>query len=116
MPNFTEGDYLSDLLLAEVLPAWSRQAITLAAAAAADVPAGTVLTDAGAVPAATATASAAAVLIEKIKTGDTVAQVIARGAVVNKDKLLWVSGATAAQIAAGLDALSALGIVPKAVL
>jgi hypothetical protein len=116
MSNFTEGDTLSDLLLAEVLPAWSRQTITLAAAAAADVPVGTALTIAGAVPAASATATAAAVLIQPIKTGDTVALVVARGAVVNKDKLIWVSGATAAQITAGLNALSALGIVPRAVL
>jgi hypothetical protein len=116
MPNFTEGDYLSDLLLAEVLPVWSRQTITLASAAAADIPLGTVLTSAGAVPAASATATAAAVLIEPIKTGDTVAQVVARGAVVNKDKLIWVSGATAAQITTGLNALTTLGIVPRVVL
>ncbi|MDR1424293.1 MAG: head decoration protein [Azoarcus sp.] len=112
----TKPPVLSDLLLAEVLPAWSRQTITLASAASAAVPVGSVLTAAGVAPAANATATSAAVLIEPLKVGDTQALVVARGAVVDPARLVWAASASDAQIATGLAALAALGIVPKTVI
>jgi hypothetical protein len=104
---------LSDLLFAEVLPAWTRDRVTLAAAAVANIPVGTVLTAAGAALAAAGTANAAAVLIEPIKTGDTDALVVRRGAVVNAEALIWPTAATGAQIATGVAARAAAGLVPK---
>ncbi|MDR1063243.1 MAG: head decoration protein [Azoarcus sp.] len=112
----TQSPVLSDLLLAEVLPVWSRQRVALAAAATAEAPVGTVVTSAGAAVSASGTANAAAVLIERIETGDTEALAVARGAVVDRDLLIWPAAATDAQIATGIAALAAAGVVPRAVL
>lgn len=104
---------LSDLLLNEVLPAWSREALTLAAPAAAEVPVGTVLDASGAALTASTTANAAAVLIAPVHTGDLTAVTVRRGAVVARDRLLWPAGANDGQIATGLTTLAACGIVPR---
>jgi hypothetical protein len=116
----TENSTLSDLLLAEVLPAWTRQSVTLTAQTAA-LPLGAVLssgTNGAYAPVAfgTGAAAASAVLLEAAPAGATQAVVAARGAVVNAAALVWPSGATDDNKAAGLAALTALGIVPRAVL
>ncbi|MDR3322821.1 MAG: head decoration protein [Zoogloeaceae bacterium] len=83
---YVEGNTLGDLLSAEVLPAWSRDTVTLDERDA-DLPLGTVLQAGadGAVPWATGT-DAIGVLAEAVPAGAAGVKVavIARGAVLNK--------------------------------
>jgi hypothetical protein len=115
----TENPYLSDLLLAEVLPAWTRQTVTLTAPATA-LPAGTVLSAAAGVYAPVAfgesAPAASAVLLETAPVGATKALVAARGAVVNAAALIFPAGASDPNKTAALAALAAVGIVPTTVL
>ena len=120
----TEKNTLGDVLLAEVLPAWTRQTGTLADQAGADVPVGTVLAKvagkyqpvnfAGNGGAEVAVAVLAEDKLDHNDDGDCV--VIARGAVVNATALVWPTGATSPNKATGTAALEAVGILARTAL
>lgn len=117
MATFTLPKQLSDLLLIEVAPGWTKQRGTLLAGT--DYPAGTVLSLADGkyqrlVPdAADGTEVATAVLTERVDAtaADKPCVVIARGAVLALDELVWPAGITAPDITLALAALNAIGIV-----
>jgi hypothetical protein len=113
MITFVEKDYLSDLILAEVLPAWSRETATFTAQAS-DLAPGTVLSlQSGALaPVVAAGTGAAYVLLETLPAGATQAVVLGRGAVVNSAKLILNASSTDAQKLTTLANLKAAGIVP----
>ena len=109
---------LGDLLLAEVLPGWTKGAGTLLAGTSYKL--GTVLARvsgkyqaldlAGTGPAK----KAVAVLGEDVDATDADVDsgvIIKRGAVVALDALVWPEGATEAQQATAIDELDSLGIV-----
>ncbi|MCL2076061.1 MAG: head decoration protein [Betaproteobacteria bacterium] len=112
----TKKPVLSDLLLKEIDHQWSRESVPIAAHTPT-YPIGTVLARTGgnyAPVTAAATALADAVLIEESPGGETKpGVVIARGAIVARDRLVWPDGATNTEIAAGEAALIALGIVVR---
>lgn len=120
----TETNTLGDVLLAEVLPAWTRQISTLADLAGVDVPVGTVLAKvtgkyypvdfAGSAGAEVAVAVLAEDKLAHNDDGDAV--VIARGAVVNATGLVWPAGATSPNKATGTAALEAVGILVRTAL
>lgn len=120
----TEKNTLGDVLLAEVLPAWTRQTGTLADQAGVDVPVGTVLAKVtGKYQPVNFGGSggaevAVAVLAESklAHNDDGPAVVIARGAVVNAAGLVWPAGATSPNKATGTAALEAAGIVVRTAL
>lgn len=119
-----EKNTLGDVLLAEVLPAWTRQTVTLADMAGVDVPVGTVLAkvtgkyypiDFG----GTAGAEVAVAVLAEDKLAhndDGDAVIVARGAVVNAAGLVWPAGATSPNKATGTAALEAVGILARTVL
>ena len=120
----TEKNTLGDVLLAEVLPAWTRETATLADMAGVDVPVGTVLAlvaskyrpvnFAGTAGAEIAVAVLAEDHLAHDDDGDCV--VIARGAVVNSAGLVWPAGATTPNKTTGTAALKAVGILARAAL
>lgn len=120
MATFTLPKQLSDLLLIEVAPGWTKQRGTLLAGA--DYPAGTVLSRVEGkyqrlVPDATdGTEVAVAVLTDRIDAtvADKPCLVIARGAVVAVDELVWPASMTEPDRTRALAALNALGIVTHA--
>ncbi len=117
----TEGNTLGDLLMIEVHRGWTRQVGTITAA---DLPLGTVLAKvAGKYQQIDFAGSGgaevvAAVLAEDVAAaaGDLPGVVIARGAIINSNALVWPAGATDPQKAGALAELEALGIVPVAAL
>jgi hypothetical protein len=117
MPERIEGDYLSDLILAEVLPAWSRDVVTITAQEG-DLAVGTVLSiQSGAyAPVVAAGTGACAVLLDPLPAGGTSAVALTHGAVVNVAKLVLNGSSTDAQKKTTLSNLVAAGIVPRAVL
>lgn len=122
----TERNYLSDLLLACVLAAWSIQSETLKNQAGADAKLGTVLGKNTATgkweplnPAANdGTEIAGAVLLEDriAVAADTRVPLLRRGGVISAGKVIWPAGITAAQKASAIAKLDERGIVIQAVL
>lgn len=120
MATFTLPKQLSDLLLVEVAPGWTKQRGTLRAGA--DCPLGTVLswTEGNYQPllpgATDGTETAAAVLAERVDAtaADQPCVVIARGAVLAIDELVWPAGIAETDKTQALAALNALGIVTHA--
>ena len=122
----TERNYLSDLLLACVMAAWSIQSETLKSLAGADASQGTVLGKNTATskweplnPAANdGTEIAGAVLLEDriAVAADTRVPLLRRGGVISAGKVIWPAGITAAQKASAISQLDGRGIVIKAVL
>lgn len=117
MPTtYTQPSTLGDLLLHEVLPPWSRQKGTLTGGNRAM---GTVLAKVSGkyqilAPGGTgAEKIAVAVLAESVdaSAADKPAVVIARGAVLAADALVWPAGITDPQKATALAELDALGLV-----
>lgn len=122
MSTFPLPRQLSDLLLVEVAPGWTKQKGILLAGT--NYPLGTVLslvagkyqrltldgTDGAEVP--------AAVLAERVDAtaGDKPGVVIARGAVLARDELVWPPGTDETQKTTALDTLNTLGIVVRAAL
>lgn len=121
MTTYTEPKYLSDVLIVEVAPNWTKQNGLLAATTIALV-IGTVLSkDANGIyqpidfAATDGTEDAVAVLATHadINTSQQKIVLIARGATVAKNELVFPEGATEPQIAAALAQLEALGIVAQ---
>ncbi len=121
MTTYTEPKYLSDVLIVEVAPNWTKQNGLLAATTIALV-IGTVLSkDASGIyqpidfAATDGTEDAVAVLATHadINTSQQKIVLIARGATVAKNELVFPEGATEPQIAAALTQLEALGIVAQ---
>lgn len=120
MATFTLPKQLSDLLLIEVAPGWTKQRGTLLAGA--DFPAGTVLSRVEgkyqrlAPDATDGTEVPVAVLTDRVDAtaADKPCLVIARGAVVAVDELVWPAGITEPDRTRALAALNALGIVAHA--
>lgn len=121
MTTYTEPKYLSDVLLVEVAQGWTKQNGLLAATTIALV-IGTVLSkDASGIyqpidfAATDGTEDAVAVLATHadINTSQQKIVLIARGATVAKNELVFPEGATEPQIAAALAQLEALGIVAQ---
>ena len=122
MPTYDAPQSLSDLLLIEVNPACSRDVALFAAGAVA--PRGSVLAlVSGKVqalnPGGTGDAKKShAVALDTVDAteGEAKGVVIARGAVLNLDALVWPAGITATQKATALAELEARGIVTRAVI
>jgi hypothetical protein len=122
MATFTLPKDLGDLLLVEVAPGWTKEKATLLAGA--DYPMGTVLTKLEgkyqAIDPAIedGTANACAVLAERVdaRAADATGVVLARGAVVQINELIWPDALTEPQKTAALDQLNAVGIVARSVL
>lgn len=122
MATYTPPKKLGDLLLVEVAPGWTKDQGTLLAGT--DYPLGQVLAKVAGKyqvldPAGGAAANeAVAVLGEHVDAtaGDKPGVLIARGAVVDLNELVWPAGITAPQKTIALDELVALGIVARAAL
>lgn len=122
MAIFIQPKDLGDLLLVEVAPGWTKQKATLLGGA--NYAFGQVLAKVAGkyqvldLAATGAAKKAAAVLGEQIgaTAGDTPGVVIARGAVVAINELVWPEGITEAQKTTALDELNALGVVARAAL
>lgn len=121
MTTYTEPKYLSDVLLVEVAQGWTKQNVVISATAVA-LAIGVVLgkTEAGIfqpinLAATDGTQKAVAVLAAPvaISTDTQKTVVIARGATVAQNELVWPEGVTDEQIATGLSELEALGIVAQ---
>lgn len=121
MPTYTEPTVLSDVLLVEVKAGWTKQNVLLSATTVA-LGMGVVLAKLASgeyAPldlAGTGVAKkAAAVLISPAEISATAQKkvVIARGATVAKNNLIWPAGATDEQIKTALAELEALGIVAQ---
>ena len=119
MPTYDAPKPLSDLLLAEVHPGWSKDTAPFAAGAV--YPQGTVLALVSGKyqaldPAGTGDAKKSrAVAAETVDAtaGDKPGVVIARGAVVEASSLVWPAGSTDAQKATATTELEARGIVVR---
>ncbi|KRP97478.1 hypothetical protein TX25_06120 [Pseudomonas lactis] len=122
MAIFIQPKDLGDLLLVEVAPGWTKQKATLLGGA--NYAFGQVLAKVAGkyqvldLAATGAAKKAAAVLGEQIgaTAGDTPGVVIARGAVVAINELVWPEGITEPQKTTALDELNALGVVARAAL
>ena len=121
MNTYTEPKHLSDVLLVEVAQGWTKQNALLAATTVA-LSIGTVLSkDATGIyqpidfAAVDGTEDAVAVLATNadISTGQQKTVVIARGATVAKNQLVFPVGATEPQTATALAQLEVLGIVAQ---
>ena len=121
MTTYTEPKYLSDVLLVEAAQNWTKQNVVLSATAVA-LSIGVVLAKlangeytpidlAGTGAAKKAVAVLATEAKVSAATQKTV--VIARGATVAKNQLVFPAGATEAQITTALGELEALGIVAQ---
>lgn len=124
IPIFNEGRYISDVVKWEAEPLYSRDSVSLALPADTALEIGAVLAQNAAgnyVPldlaATTGEQLSAGVLLNNHAKKDVAANIatviLARMAMVAKQKLIWPAGATEAQIAGGLDELKALGIVAR---
>lgn len=122
MANFSQPKNLGDVLLVEVSEGWTKQKGTLLAGSKYSL--GQVLAKVAGKyqvldPAGAAAAKkAVAVLAEDVDAteGDRPGLLIARGAVVDPNELVWPAGFTDAPKATALDELDALGIVARAAL
>ena len=121
MNTYTEPKHLSDVLLVEVAQGWTKQNGLLAATTIA-LAIGTVLSkDANGIlqpidfAATDGTEDAVAVLATHadINTSQQKIVLIARGATVAQNQLVWPAGATEPQITAAIAQLEALGIVAQ---
>ncbi|MFT0531608.1 head decoration protein [Castellaniella hirudinis] len=125
MPAQIQRKTLGDLLLAEVLPAWTRRRRILPAGDA--LPMGQVLFETAEIePAGPDPETDPAVTVE-IVTGvlaedvaasasDRPGVVIERGAVVATAALIWPDGASPEDIVTWIDQLITMGVVPRATL
>jgi len=119
MATYTEPKTLSDVLLVEVKPGWTKDRVTIAAGQQYEI--GTVLAKVSGKyqmidPAGTGAAKkSVAVLAQNVDTtsGERPAAVIARGAVVAVDGLVWPEAITDAQKTTAQTELEALGIIVK---
>ena len=119
MATYTEPKTLSDVLLVEVKPGWTKDRVTIAADQQYEI--GTVLAKVSGKyqmidPAGTGVAKkSVAVLAQNVDTttGERPAVVIARGAVVATDGLVWPDAITDAQKTTAQTELEALGIIAK---
>lgn len=124
MTVLTEGQHTAEFMLSEASGFRSRAEVVLAAPAA-DLAAGTVL---GVVTASgkyaqhdqdlvDGTEAAAAILWDNVAAldtpADTVATVIVRDAEVNGHDLIWQPDINAGELAAGIAALAAVGIIVR---
>jgi hypothetical protein len=122
MATYTPLKKLGDLLLVEVAPGWTKDQGTLLTGT--DYPLGQVLAKVAGKylvldPVGSAAAKkAVAVLGEHVDAtaGDMPGVLIARGAVVDINELVWPPAITAPQKTTALDELVALGIVARAAL
>lgn len=122
MANFTQPKTLGDLLLVEVSPGWTTEKGLLLAGTKYSF--GQVLAKVAGKyqvldPAGAAAAKkAVAVLGESVDAteGDRPGVLIARGAVVDPNELVWPAGLPDGQKTTALDELNALGIVARAAL
>ncbi|MFU8924903.1 head decoration protein [Acinetobacter puyangensis] len=121
MTTYTEPKYLSDVLLVEVAQGWTKQNVAILATPVA-LAIGTVLSKTTAgdylpldLEATDGTEKAVAVLAAPvaISTNTQKTVVIARGATVAQNELVWPEDATDEQIATALVELEALGIVAQ---
>lgn len=119
MATYTEPKTLSDVLLVEVKHGWTKDRGTIITGQKYEL--GTVMAKVSGKfqavdPAATGTAKkAAAVLAQNVDTseGERPAVLIARGAAVAIEGLVWPEGITDAQKSTALTELEALGIIAK---
>jgi hypothetical protein len=117
MTVYKEKAYLSDLLLAEVLPAWSRQPGVIAAGA--DLPMGSPMAKVGSKFllvdfAATDEAGVVVSILAEdapAATEDVTVALIRRGAVIDPEYIVWPAGVTNEHVTAALHQLEAVGIV-----
>ena len=122
MAIFPQPKNLSDVLLVEVSTGWTKQKGTLLAGSKYTL--GQVLAKVTGKyqvidPAGAAAAKKAVVVLAEdvdATDGDRPGVLIARGAVVDLNELVWPAGFTDAQKATALDELNALGIVARAAL
>ena len=121
MTTYTEPKYLSDVLLVEVAQGWTKQNVVLSATTVT-LGIGVVLAKLATgeyapidLAATDGTEKAVAVLATEAKVSAATQKtvVIARGATVAKNQLIFPAGATEAQIATALGELEALGIVAQ---
>jgi hypothetical protein len=106
----------SDIFLWEVAPIYSRDTVawTNTAAAPAGTPVKLSSTTGKHLPAAAADgASVAGILFADAKTGDERTVIIARAALVKAAGIVFPAGVTAAQQAAHVAGLAALGIIAR---
>lgn len=122
MASFTQPKTLGDLLLVEVAPGWTKEKGTLLAGTkyllgqvVAKVSGKYQVLDLAGTGAAK---KSIAVLGETVDAteSDRPGVLLARGAVVDLNELVWPAGITEAQKATALDELNALGIVARAAL
>lgn len=122
MATFSQAKALSDLLLVEVAAGWTKEKGTLLGGV--DYPLGCVLAKVSGkyqaldLAGTGAVKKAAAVLGERIDAtaGDKPGVVIARGATLVLNELVWPAGITEAQMTTALSELEAFGIVARAAL
>ncbi len=121
MTTYTEPKYLSDVLLVEVAHGWTKQNVVLSATTVT-LGIGVVLAKLATgeyapidLAATDGTEKAVAVLATEAKVSAATQKtvVIARGATVAKNQLIFPAGATEPQIATALGELEALGIVAQ---
>lgn len=118
MATYNEPKHIGDLLLVEVAAGWTKQRVDYAATTVV-LPLGTVVTKVSGLhkPVNLAATDGNEVIHGvlgqslPISTGTQKGITIKRGGTVAKSELVWPAGATGPQIAAGLLALEALGIV-----
>lgn len=118
MATYTEPKHLGDVLLVEVAAGWTKQKVSLSPTLV-DLEIGTVLTKVAdkyepvELEATDGSENPDAILATHATTNTLVQPVvvIARGATVAKNQLVWPADATAPQIATALDALEIKGIV-----
>lgn len=119
MTTYTEPKVLSDVLIVEVKPGWTKDRVMIAADNQYEI--GTVLAKVSGKyqmvdPAGTGAAKkSVAILAHKTNTteGECLAVVIARGAAVAVDSLEWPENITDAQKTTALSELETLGIVAR---
>ncbi len=119
MTTYNEPKVLSDVLLVEVKPGWTKDRGMIVADKKYEL--GTVLAKVSGkyyaidLAGTGAAKKAAAVLAQHIDTtaGERLGAVIARGAVVAIDGLVWPEGVTDAQKTTAYTELEALGIIAR---
>lgn len=119
MTTYQEPKHLGDLLLVEVKPGWTKDSGVFAQSAAVYA-LGTVLAQAEGKyiaydPVNAETAPASAIAAERVDAAaaDKSGIVIARGATVAVDELVWPASITDTQRASATATLAALGIVAR---
>lgn len=119
MPNLTEGPHPAEFLLSEAPGYYSRENGTVTVAANTTLPAGTVLQAASTKWVVLDDSTNAAAILYSELTNDTAAPVdfkaaiIVRNAEIRTLSLVWPTGWVAANYAASLTALKALGLIAR---